>query len=268
MPIERVVEYKITVPRHAALDIIFRVGLLGMFMPIDRPSKLPAPSIDQEVYSGVRGLIETARVIAKYNQFPQDLNIGKFSIKVSSFRDLVESVYKSGGELISRIRQIEDSLNNLEGDLLRYRLLIKVNSLVGPTQFRNIKYVVLEIPIRSLRDFENSVKQIEDAMLIKLEETNDRAYLLVVSPTWELGKVSDMARLHNVRQVDLPEADAQNADARIKELEASLSNLREQLNSLINNNKAKIRGILDAANIAESVIQTYVNSAVEEGGEV
>ena len=268
MPIERVDEYKITVPRHAALDIIFRVGLLGMFMPIDRPPKLPAPSIDQEVYSDVRGLIETARVIAKYSQFPQDLNIGRFSIKVSSFRDLVESVYKSGGELISRIRQIEDSLNNLEGDLLRYRLLIKVNSLVGPTQFRNIKYVVLEIPIRSLRDFENSVKQIEDAMLIKLEETNDRAYLLVVSPTWELGKVSDMARLHNVRQVDLPEADAQNADARIKELEVSLSNLREQLNSLINNNKAKIRGILDAANIAESVIQTYVNSAVEEGGEV
>lgn len=268
MPIEKVVGYKITVPRHAALDIIFRVGLLGIFMPIDRPSKLPAPPIDQEVYSGVRGLIEAARAITKYSQTPQDLNVGKFNVKASSFRDLVESVYKSGEELISRVRQIEDSLSGLEGDLLRYRLLIKVNSLMGSTRFRNIKYIVFEVPVRSLRDFEDAVRQVEDTMLVRLEETNDKAYLLVVSPTWELGKVNDIVRLHNVRQVDLPEADMDNANARVKELEAAISNLKGQLSSLINSNKAKIRGILDAANIAESVVQTYINSAVEEGGEV
>ncbi|WP_198002064.1 V-type ATPase 116kDa subunit family protein [Caldivirga maquilingensis] len=268
MPIERIVEYKITVPRHAALDLIFRVGLLGEFMPIDRPPKLPAPSIDQETYTSVRRLTEAARTISRYGQTQQEPSIGRFRVKATSFKDFIDSVYKNGEELIGRIRQIEDSLNNAEEELTKLRLMISVNSLIGLMQLKNIRYIVVETPHRALSDFENSIKQIEDVVLTRLGEVNDRIHLLIIAPTWELRRINDIIRLHNVKVIELPESDLSNVEARVKETEATISSLRSQLESLISSNKQVIRGILEAAGVAENVIQTYVNSAVEEGGEV
>ncbi|MGC9227601.1 V-type ATPase 116kDa subunit family protein [Caldivirga sp.] len=268
MPIERIVEYKITVPKHAALDIIFRVGLLGEFMPIDRPPKLPAPSIDQETYNSVRRLTEAARTISRYGQGQLDSTIGRFRVKATTFREFVDSVYKNGEELIGRIRQIEDSLNSAEEDLTKLKLLVNVNSLMGTLSLRNIKYIVIEAPYRVLSDFENSIRQIEDAALIRLSEAGDKVHVLVIAPTWELRRINDTIRLHNVKVIELPEGDLSNVEVRIKETESTISSLRSQLESLINSNKPVIRGILEAASVAENVIQTYVNSAVEEGGEV
>ncbi|WP_291766407.1 V-type ATPase 116kDa subunit family protein [Caldivirga sp. UBA161] len=267
MPIERIVEYKITVPRHAALDIIFRVGLLGEFMPIDRPPKLPAPSIDQETYNSVRRLTEAARVISRYWQGQQDSPVGRFKIKATTFRDFVDSVYRNGEELIGRIRQIEDSLNNAEEELTKLKLMMRINSLMGSIQLKNIKYITLEIPHRALSDFENSIKQIEDAALIRLDEANDKVHLLIITPIWELRRINDIIRLHNVKVIELPEGDLSNVEVKVKEAEAIIGSLRSQLESLINSNRPVIRGILEAAGVAENVIQTYVNSAVEEGGE-
>lgn len=267
MPIERVVEYKITMPKSAALDVIFRIGLLRFFMPIDRPSKLPAPSVDQEVYEYARKISDFAKSMTRYYGGQA---VGKLRIRARNFREFVNTVYKNGEEAIARIRQLEDSIRGLEDELTRYMLYRRVAEMGGVAGLRNVRYMVLRVPSRTLSDFENAIGRFNDVIEVKLASTADETDLLLVMPAWEYASISSIVNSYGgIKVVEPPESmDLSFLDSRIRDVENSLNSLRGQLRSFIEDNRAVINGILEAASIIDKVLQTYMNSVTEEGGDV
>ena len=268
MPIERVVEYKISLPKSAMLELIFRLGSLGVFMPLKRPSKLPAPPIDPEVYDNSRKLIEYSRGLSKY------VNVGqgqatKLTLEVSSLKDLLSSMVKRGGEVFDRVSQLENSIRGIRGELDRLRLTLRLLELGNIASLKNIRYVVVNVPARVRGDFEKALAQLSDAAYAVVEEGRDSASIIIMYPPWRGDQVQDVLRIYDLKPLDLPlNMDKASIEARVRQLEESLKGLEGEVYSIVERNRDLVLSIIELSKIVDDVIQTYVNSTIDEGVEM
>ncbi len=269
MPIERVTEYRISVPYEAALDVIAKIGETGgvfMFMP--RPSEMPSPPIPQDVYDKVKYVEEAAREL---RQLVQEAEGGKVEVyRFKSFGgDMLASIYGDISNVMLRIKQFQDRVIAASTEMDRYSALLAASSALKamPSDLKHFSAVLARVQSKDLSDLGGKAIESMDAIAMEVSRDQGRASVIVLyPPKWMGESVMNSLRLFNAEVMELAGIDVSRISEAASKLGREKEEAERELMEYVRREAPRIAALVELASSASDVFKTYTGNAFEEGG--
>ncbi|GGP22191.1 ATPase [Thermocladium modestius] len=265
MPIERVTEYRISVPYEAALDVIAKIGETGVFMFMPRPSEMPSPPIPQDVYDKVKYVEEAARELRQLVQEAE----GKVEVyRFKSFGDMLASIYGDISNVMLRIKQFQDRVIAASTEMDRYSALLAASSALKamPSDLKHFSAVLARVQSKDLSDLGKAIESM-DAIAMEVSRDQGRASVIVLYPKWMGESVMNSLRLFNAEVMELAGIDVSRISEAASKLGREKEEAERELMEYVRREAPRIAALVELASSASDVFKTYTGNAFEEGGE-
>lgn len=266
MPIERVVEYRISVPFESALDVIAKIGEIGVFMFMSRPPEMPSPPIPQDIYDKVKYVEEASRELKQLLPEVEPTSVNQYRFK--SFSDMLIKVYDDLSNFMLRIKQFQDQINNASIEIDRQSIMLAASNVLKslPSDLKHFSVTVARISTKDLGEAEKALSSI-NAVTTVIAQDQGRTSLAVLYPSWLASSVSSSLRLFNAEVYDFINVDLTKANESLVKLRREKEAAEAALREFIQRETIRAASLIELASSISNIFKTYTGNAFEEGGE-
>jgi len=272
VPLEKIIEYRVALPVRQALDLIAKVGELGLAMLSPRPPEIPAPHLPSDVYDEIRRVDEIVRdlskVVTAYSIPHPEKTI---HLSFSSFNEMVKYVIDEGTELLQRITQYTTSLESLKTEyssLSRYLEIVKrVGMVVIPEEFRHLKIDIVTLEPGEVSEFEKAIRLAKGEVMIF---NGAQPIAIVVYPYWTSENIQSVYRVFNKQPTAIPReyASREVIESKVKELEEKIETLTRELSDFLHKVRDRIYSVIEVGTSISNISRQLIDKAVPEGKEI
>ncbi len=271
MPIARLIEYKIALPSEHAFDLLMNIGNTGYFMPITRPSAIPAPRVPTKYAEKIRKVEDISRELSRIlSQYSIPPPTAPHEVRISLFNELLEYIIEDGEDLLTRIRQYLDAIEGVRNEYMKLRGIVDVISSVGDVIMERLRHFLIDIVPLSEEDFGEFRSAVTnygaEAISVKVQE---RFYALVIYPEWARQGLLNAYKLFNTNPLEVPSnVDLNSMRNRLAELEGRLGKLEQDFRNFLVKVSDRAYAIIDLSSTVTNIVRQYMDSAVPEGKDI
>lgn len=266
----------VILPRAETQEVVSKLAELEWFHPLPNNSEHSDPLLDdlmlkaQKVYQDIddvtRALnipLETGVMDTMFKGAPK----GKTEYVIKDIQNFVADLEDRGKLILDEPKKVIVEQNTIAKQLEEYRNIESALKLAAHLNlnlglFRALKYFYAEIFIIDSKDLVEIQKSLGDLQVFTNKLSDDKTSIVVVGSSEDSERIVKVLRGFGIHPIQIPVDTTQNpsiayseAHAKVKDLEASSTEIGKKIQKLRKTNLIQILSMHEAAKVAKDVLE-------------